>query len=58
MAQINLPTKKKQTHIHREQTCGCQGGGRVEEGWVGSLGLADANYYIIHRMDKPQGPTV
>ena len=23
---MNLPTKQKQTHRHREQTCGCQGG--------------------------------
>ena len=30
---------------HWEQTCGYQGGG-VGEGWIGSLGLADANYYI------------
>ena len=30
------------------------GGG---EGWVGSLGLADASYYIYSRMDK-QDPTV
>jgi len=27
MAQMNLSTKQKQTHRHREQTCGCQGGG-------------------------------
>ena len=39
---MNLFTK--QTHRHREQTCGCQGGG-VWEGWSGSLGLADAKYY-------------
>ena len=25
--QMNLYTKQKQTHRHREQTCGCQGGG-------------------------------
>ena len=42
---MNLPTKQKQTHRHREHTCGCQGGGGVEEGRTGSLGLADANYY-------------
>ena len=30
---------EKQTHRHREQTCGCQGG------QSGSLGLADTNYY-------------
>ena len=23
----------------------------VEEGWIGSLGLADTNYYIVYRMD-------
>ena len=26
---MNLSTKQKQTHRHRGQTCGCQGGG----GW-------------------------
>ena len=36
----------KQTNRYREQTCGCQGEGRVGEGWIGSLGLAGANYYI------------
>ena len=46
MIQMNLPTKQKQTHRHREQTCVCQGGGGAEEGWAGSLGLVDANYYI------------
>ena len=40
--------KQKQTHRHREQTCGCQrGGGAV--GWTGSLGLVDANYYFRMR---------
>ena len=43
---MNLSMKQKQTHRHREQTCGCQGGGRVEEGQSGSLGFADPNYYI------------
>ena len=27
MAQMNLSTEQKQTHGHREQTCGCQRGG-------------------------------
>ena len=44
MTPMNLSTKQKQTH--REQTCSCQGEGGVGEGWSGSLGLADANYYI------------
>ena len=26
MTQMNIFTKQKQTHRHREQTCGCQGG--------------------------------
>ena len=43
---MSIFMKQKQTHSHREQTCGCQGGGAMGEGWVGSLGLADANYYI------------
>ena len=29
MTHMNLSTKQKQTHRHREQTCGCQGG----RGW-------------------------
>ena len=33
MAQMNLPTEKKQSHGHGEQTCGCQGGG-------GGIGMA------------------
>ena len=34
---------KKQTRRHREQTCSCRGGGRLGEGWIRSLGLANAN---------------
>ena len=43
---MNLSVKQKQTHRHREQTCGCQGRRGVGEGRIGSLGLADENYYI------------
>ena len=43
---MNLFTKQKQTHRRREQTCGSQGG-RGMGGWIGSLGLADENYYIL-----------
>ena len=32
MTQVNLSTKQKQTHRHREQTYGCQGGGG-EKDW-------------------------
>ena len=47
MAQMNISTKHKQTHRHRELTRGCQGGGGEEVRWTGSLGLIDANYYIF-----------
>lgn len=40
---IQLSYETEQAHRHREQTCGCSGG---VEGWIGSLGLADANQYI------------
>ena len=40
---MNLFVQQKQTDRYREQTCVCQGGGGVGEGWMGSLGLADAN---------------
>ena len=45
MIQVNLFTKQKQTHRHREQTCGYQ----VEWGGCGmdwKFGFVDANYYI------------
>ena len=38
--------KEKQTHRHREQIYGCNGGGVVREGWIGKLGLTDVSYYI------------
>jgi len=44
MAQMNLSTEKKQTYVHGEQICVCQGG--REEGWNKSLGLVDASYCI------------
>ena len=43
---MNLSMKQKQPHRQKEQTCGCQRGGRMEVGWTGSLGLAGADYYI------------
>ena len=46
MTQMNL--SMKQTHKHREQTGGCQRGKGLGEGRTGSLGLADANYYIYN----------
>ena len=41
--QKDPPPPKKPILHHREHICGCQGGGREEEGWTGRLVLADAN---------------
>ena len=53
---MNLSMKEKQTHRHREQTCGGQGGwkwGRDGQGvWDQQMQT------IIYRIDKQQGPTV
>ena len=46
MIQMNLFTKQKQTHRHRRQIYGYQRGGGMGERWIGSLELADVNYYI------------
>ena len=35
---MNLPSKQKQTHRRRDQTCGCQVGGEEGAGQTGSLG--------------------
>ena len=45
-----------QTHRHREQTSGCQGGGGRERDGVGGWGWQMQT--IIYRMHKQQGPTV
>ena len=44
--QMDKSVEQKQTHKHREQTCSCQGGEGVGEGWIGRLGSADANYCV------------
>ena len=45
---MNLSTKQRQTHRHREQTGGCQGGGGEGEEWTGGLGLVYAKCYIYN----------
>ena len=52
---MHVSRKQKQTHRHREQTCGCQGG---KGEWGEELGVWDQQMQTsIYRMDK-QGPTV
>ena len=46
----------RKTHRHREQSCGCQGGGEVGDGWSRSLGLETPTG--IYRMDKHWGSIV
>ena len=36
-------TEQKQNHRQRQQTCGCQMTGKMGEGRIGSLGLAEKN---------------
>ena len=50
MVQMNLPTKQKQTHRHREQTCGCQGRGGREWDRLGVWGQQMQT--ITFRIDK------
>ena len=45
----DLPNKNRLTDTENWQDEG------VEEGWIGGLGLADAN--IMYWMDKQQGPS-
>ena len=53
---MNLSMKQKQTHGHRKQSCGCQGGGERGRNGYGVWGQQIQT--IKHRMDKQQGPTV
>ena len=47
MTQMNVSTKRKKNHILGEQTCGCQGERKMEEGCIRNLGLADMKYHVI-----------
>ena len=53
---MNLSTKQKQTHRHREQTCGCQGGGGKKWDGLGVWGWQMQTITFI--MDKQLGPTI
>ena len=44
MAQMNLSTEKKQTHVENRLVVAKREGERV--GWTGNLGLVDANYCL------------
>ena len=46
MAQMNLSTNQKQTHRHREQTCGGQGGGSRMD-WEFGVGRCNITLHIL-----------
>ena len=50
MAQMSLWTKQKQAHRHREEACGCQGGGRGEEAW--ECGVSRYELLCIERINN------
>ena len=52
MTQMNISVKQKQTHRHREQTCGCQvGGGKVGEGRI-EFGISRCKLLYIRWINK------
>ena len=46
LALFENPVRKESESRPRGETSGCHRGRRLREGWTGSLGLADANYYM------------
>ena len=52
---MNLSMRQKQTHRHKEQTCGCRGGRRWGKDGLGAWDQQMQT--ILYRKDK-QGPTV
>ena len=53
---MNVSTKQKQTHRHREETFSCPGAGERE--WDGLGVWGQQMQTIIYIMDKQQGLTV
>ena len=47
MTQMNLPTKQKQNHRLREQTCGCKGGGGGRGGMDWGFGISGCKVVYI-----------
>ena len=48
----------KQNHGYREQTSGCQRGGRIEIGGGTEWEMGVSRCQLIYRMDKQQGPSI
>ena len=56
MSQMNLSTKQKLTHRHKNQVYGCQGRVRRERNGLGVWGWQMQS--ITFRMDEQQSPTI
>ena len=56
MSQMNLSTKQKLTHRHKNQVYGCRGWVRRERSGLGDWGWQMQT--ITFRMDEQQDPTV
>ena len=54
MAQMNIPTKQKQTHRHREQTYGCQEEWRGRRGmdWEFGVNICKQNSVTLDKIKK------
>ena len=50
MTQMNLSTKQKWTHRHREQTCGCQG--RREGGMDWEFGVNRCKLLLLEMISN------
>ena len=53
MAQMKRSAEQKQTHRHREQTCGCQGAGRGS-GMDGELGVRRSHTLLFCLHNNPE----
>ena len=51
MTQLNLSKTQKQTHRHREQTCGCQEGGGGE-GMDWEFGIGRCKVFYIEQINN------
>ena len=52
MAQLNLSTKQRKTHRHRDQTCGCQEGGGKGRGMGWESGVGRCNLQHLEWINK------
>ena len=52
MTQMKLSMKQKQTQGHREQTCGCQGGGGCRREMEWEVGVSRCKLLYMERINN------